>query len=114
MIGILITACDRFRRQHSIARRQRRKRMVACRLIELRQLEVELENLILLTESPVKDNIALIRMFYAEIGEAALHFRQLHYREAKKSRSSARTALLCIRRNIDASRRDATTRFAIN
>lgn len=114
MIGILMSACDRFRRQHSIARRLRRKRMVADRLTELRQLEVELENLILRTESPVKENIALIRMFYAEIGEAAQHFRQLHYRKAKKARSSARNALLCIERNIEASRRDATTRFVIN
>ncbi len=113
MLNAIGSICDRLRRKHSIARRQKRREIIAGRLTELQKLEVELETFVLNNLFAMKDNMVLIKMFYAEIADASKHFKQRQYRSAKKSRGSARTVLLCIKRNSDLTR-EGRARYIVN
>lgn len=114
MLSVLRTSCNRFIRHHTAARRLRRKQIIRGKLAELQQLEADLENLVIRTGSPLKKNIALIKMFYADLDEASQHFKSRRYREAKRSRSSARASFICIKRNIEATANDATIQYVVN
>jgi hypothetical protein len=114
MLTTLSSICDRFKRQRSIARRQRRRRLIAGRLEELHQLEVRLENLAIDDNRWLRDNMTMIKVFYAEIELAKRLFKQQQFGLAKKSRGAAKATLICIERNFAAARNDANIRYVIN
>ena len=114
MISSIIGLCDRIKRKNSITRRLRHRRIVSGHLIHLQKMEVELENLLMNDEQAIRENIWLIRMFYDELRDARTCVLEFRYPEAKIARKSARTALVCIDRNIKATARFAGVQYVIN
>lgn len=114
MLTTLSSICDRFKRQRSIARRQRKQRLITGRLNELQQLEIRLENLAIDDCRWLRDNTIMIKVFYAEIELARQLFKQQQFGPAKKARGAAKATLICIERNVAAMRQDSNIRYIIN
>lgn len=114
MLTTLSSICDRIKRKHSIARRRRERAVVAGLIAELNELEVRLENAVLSDERLIKENRAIIEIFYNNVELAKYHNRRGNTEEVQASRAEARSTVICIERNARAVRKNNSVQYTIN
>ncbi len=114
MLTTISSICDHIRRKHSIARRQRNRAVVAGLIAELNELEVRLENAVLSDERLIKENRAIINIFYTNVELAKYHNARGNKDEVEASRAEARSTVICVERNARALQKDNNAQYIIN